>query len=53
MTDHVLLQLCMSDSVLAAISFITVDEAHDRSLSAYPLALLKICLFKRPELVLS
>ena len=48
MTDHVLLQLFMSDSVLAAISFIIVDEAHDRSLSTDPLALLKICLFKRP-----
>ena len=29
MNDHVLLQLCMSDSVLANISCIVVDEAHE------------------------
>ena len=28
MTDHVLLQLCMSDSVLEDINCIIVDEAH-------------------------
>ena len=51
MTDHVLLQLCMSDSMLADISCIIVDEAHERSLSTYLLlSLLKRCLFKRPEL---
>ena len=53
MTDHVLLQLYMSKSVLAAISCIIVDEAHEQSLSMDTLALLKICLFKRPELGLS
>ena len=29
MTDHVLLQLCMSGSVLADINCIIVDEAHE------------------------
>ena len=29
MTKHVLLQLCMSDSVLADINYIIVDEAHE------------------------
>ena len=29
MTDHVLLQLCMSDSLLADINCIIVDEAHE------------------------
>ena len=29
MTDHVLLQLCMSDSELADISCIILDEAHE------------------------
>eukprot|EP01018_Ginkgo_biloba_P028693 Gb_34264 [translate_table: standard] len=51
MTDHVLLQLCMSDSVLSNIGCILVDEAHERSLSTdLLLALLKRCLLKRPEL---
>lgn len=51
MTDHVLLQLCMSDSDLASISCIIVDEAHERSLSTdLLLALIKRCLFRRPEL---
>ncbi|KAH9292074.1 hypothetical protein KI387_042739, partial [Taxus chinensis] len=51
MTDHRLLQLCMSDSELAHISCIIVDEAHERSLSTdLLLALLKKCLLKRPEL---
>ena len=31
MTDHVLLQLCMSDSVLADINYIIVDEAHEEN----------------------
>ena len=49
MIDHVLLQLCMSDSMFTDISSIIVDEAHERSLSTdLLLALLKICLFKRP-----
>ena len=51
MTDHVLLQLCMSNSELADISCIIVDEAHECNLStALLLALLKRCLIKRPEL---
>ena len=43
MNDHVLLQLCMSDSALEDIGYITVDEACERSLSIkLLLALLKI-----------
>ena len=50
-TDHVLIQLCILDSVLENISCIIVDEAHEWRLRTYLiLALLKICLFKRPEL---
>ena len=49
MTGHVLLPLCMSNSVLEDINYIIVDEAHDRSLSTdLLLALLKRSLFKRP-----
>ena len=51
MIDHVLLQLCMLDSVLADINCIIVDEAHESSLSTnLLLALLKICLLKKPKL---
>ncbi|XP_057846134.2 ATP-dependent RNA helicase DEAH12, chloroplastic [Cryptomeria japonica] len=51
MTDHALLQLCMSDPELEHVSCIIVDEAHERSLSTdLLLALLKRCLLKRAEL---
>jgi ATP-dependent RNA helicase DHX8/PRP22 len=50
-TDHCLLQHCMNGTALNAISYILVDEAHERSLSTdLLLALIKNKLLERMDL---
>ncbi|KAJ4764773.1 RNA helicase family protein [Rhynchospora pubera] len=50
-TDHCLLQHCMNGSALDGISYILVDEAHERSLSTdLLLALIKNKLLERMDL---
>lgn len=50
-TDHCLLQHCMNGSALGGISYILVDEAHERSLSTdLLLALIKNKLLERMDL---
>ncbi|XP_077221546.1 ATP-dependent RNA helicase DEAH11, chloroplastic-like [Tasmannia lanceolata] len=51
MTDHCLLQHCMNDRSLASVSYIIVDEAHERSLDTdLLLALVKKLLLQRLDL---
>ncbi|XP_010926340.1 ATP-dependent RNA helicase DEAH12, chloroplastic [Elaeis guineensis] len=51
MTDHCLLQHCMNDMSLSGISYIIVDEAHERSLNTdLLLALIKKKLLERLDL---
>ncbi|KAF9598768.1 hypothetical protein IFM89_031436 [Coptis chinensis] len=51
MTDHCLLQHYMNDKTLAGISYVIVDEAHERSLNTdLLLALLKGLLLERVDL---
>ncbi|XP_031496867.1 ATP-dependent RNA helicase DEAH12, chloroplastic-like isoform X3 [Nymphaea colorata] len=51
MTDNCLLQHFMLDTNLSRVSFIVIDEAHERSLNTdLLLALLKKLLLQRPDL---
>lgn len=51
MTDHCLLQHCMNGTALNGISYILVDEAHERSLNTdLLLALIKNKLLERMDL---
>ncbi|KAG9456429.1 hypothetical protein H6P81_000937 [Aristolochia fimbriata] len=50
-TDHCLLQHCMFDAKLSGISFLIIDEAHERSLNTdLLLALVKKLLLQNPKL---
>ncbi|KAL4180995.1 hypothetical protein AMTRI_Chr12g268910 [Amborella trichopoda] len=51
MTDHCLLQYCLYNSDLSNVSYIIVDEAHERSLNTdLLLALIKGLLLRRQDL---
>ena len=51
MTDHVLLNECISDHTLAKYSCVLIDEAHERSINTdMLLAFIKQCLPSRPNL---
>ncbi|KAL4236388.1 hypothetical protein ACF0H5_004773 [Mactra antiquata] len=51
MTDHILLNECLSDRDLMRYSCIIIDEAHERSIHTdLLLGMLKECLERRPEL---
>ncbi|CAN6455402.1 unnamed protein product [Victoria cruziana] len=51
MTDNCLLQHFMLDTNLSNVSFVVIDEAHERSLNTdLLLALVKKLLFRRPDL---
>ena len=51
MTDHALLNECISDRTLAKYSCVLIDEAHERSINTdMLLAFIKQCLPSRPNL---
>ena len=51
MTDHVLLNECISDRSLSKYSCLVIDEAHERSINTdVLLAFIKQCLPTRPDL---
>ena len=51
MTDHALLNECLTDPDLKAFSCVVVDEAHERSLfTDLLLSMVKRCVTRRPEL---
>ena len=51
MTDHALLNECLTDPDLKAFSCVVVDEAHERSLyTDLLLSMVKRCLARRPDL---
>ncbi|KAK7087520.1 hypothetical protein V1264_021560 [Littorina saxatilis] len=51
MTDHALLNECLTDPDLKAFSLVVVDEAHERSLfTDLLLTMIKRCLQRRPDL---
>ena len=51
MTDHALLNECLTDPDLQAFSCVVVDEAHERNLyTDLLLSMVKRCLARRPDL---
>ncbi|KAK7102488.1 uncharacterized protein [Littorina saxatilis] len=51
MTDHALLNECLTDPDLKAFSCVVVDEAHERSLfTDILLTMVKRCMARRPDL---